>query len=348
MNTYKRMITSMLAMMIIFTVLRPVHAASSFTDIDEVPWAIDSIHYLAESGVVNGVGEQQFAPHKELTRGEAAKIIALLFELEVNMDAKTSLMDAKNHWASPYIKVIQSEKPGVIDGYPDGTFKPNHFVTREELTKMIVTAYGFEMKDIDYSVQFNDVSGWATEYIDILASQRIIEGKGNGIFAPKEHVNRAEATVMFHRAEQLFPITIDPVFNVIEEFEQDGIKLEVMLAEEKEWLFVKAKATNVSDDTISYFGINGCDEGFSAQLFADHNGDEIQVGQTWMNPMIRCPQMIMEGQLEPGKTIEELEILSTLTEDIYDNYKVKVTFQKGRIDEHAFGTPIEIEIPIKF
>ena len=71
-----------------------------------------------------------------MTRGEAAQIIAL----DVNMNEKINLADAKDHWASSYIKAIQIEKPGVIGGCSDGTFKPDKFATREELTKMIVLA----------------------------------------------------------------------------------------------------------------------------------------------------------------------------------------------------------------
>lgn len=196
----KRVITCFLAMLIIMsTFLHPVHAATSF--IDEIPaWAKDSVDYLVEKGVIDGVGDNQFAPYRELTRGEATKIIALILQLDVNMNEKTNLVDAKNHWASPYIKAIQTKRPGLIDGYPDGTFKPNEFVTREEMAKMIVSAYGLE-KNTYYLIQFKDVSGWAADYIEILASLGVIEGKGEGMFAPKEHVSRAEAAVFIYRAE---------------------------------------------------------------------------------------------------------------------------------------------------
>ena len=231
MKKHRLGMTCILAILIImFTFLHPVHADTSFTDMEEFPWAIDSVDYLVEKGVIDGVGDNQFAPYRALTRGEAAKIIALTLQLDVNMNEKTNLADAKDHWASSYIKAIQTEKPGVIGGYPDGTFKPDKFATREEITKMIVLAYGFE-KNTDYSIQFEDVSGWATDYIEILASNHIIQGKGKGMFAPQEHVNRAEAAVMIHRANKVFPITINPEFQVKKTIEQDGIEFEVMLSQ---------------------------------------------------------------------------------------------------------------------
>lgn len=338
--------TCILAMLLTMsTFLHPVQADTSFTD--RIPvWALDAVDYLVEKGVIDGVGGNQFAPNKELTRGEASKIIALTLELDVNMNEKTNLIDAKDHWASPYIKAIQTGKSGVIDGYPDGTFKPNEFVTREEMTKMMVLAYGLE-EDTNQSVQFDDVSGWAADYIGILASLGIIEGKGEGLFAPKEPVNRAQAAVMIHRAEVVLPIMISPEFTDGKTAEQDGIHFEVMLSQMDAKLYAKVKATNVSGDTIPYVGYDGCDRGLSAELFAESEDGEVQVGSKWSSPVISCNLAVWQYFLEPGETIEELEILSPPTEGLKENHYVKVKFQKGLLDSTSPSIPIEIEIPIE-
>ncbi|RHW31377.1 S-layer homology domain-containing protein [Lysinibacillus yapensis] len=347
MKKHRLGITCILATSImIFAFLNPVHANSSFKDMERFGWAKNTVDYLVEKGAINGVGDNLFAPHKELTRGEAAKIIALILELDVNMNEKTNLVDGANHWASPYIKAIQTEKPGVIDGYPDGTFKPNRFVTREEMTKMIVLAYNFE-RNTSRSLQFDDVSGWATDYIEILASLGIIYGNGDGRFAPKAHVNRAQAASMIHLANEVFPITLNPEFNVEKTVERDGIKFDLFLGQAYGRLYVKTKATNISENGVPYIGFNGCDRGFSANLFTENNGEKIEVGSVWRNPVILCTQAIQDLVLEPGETIEETEILNPPTEGFKENHFVKVEFQKGVYEGNSTIIPIEIEIPLE-
>ena len=82
---------------------------NGFTDTVEVPWAWDAIDYLVGKGVIDGVGNNKFDPLRGLTRGEAAKIIALTRGLNINMNEKTNFVDANNHWASPYINAIQTQ-----------------------------------------------------------------------------------------------------------------------------------------------------------------------------------------------------------------------------------------------
>ena len=73
----------------------------------------------------------------------------------------------------------------VIDGYEDGTFKPDGQITRAEFTKLIVFILGY--KDLAYdSSDFTDVdaSHWAKNYIQTAYNLGIIAGMGDGTFAP--------------------------------------------------------------------------------------------------------------------------------------------------------------------
>lgn len=72
----------------------------------------------------------------------------------------------------------------VIDGYEDGTFKPDGQITRAEFTKLIVFILGY--KDLAYdSSDFTDVdaSHWAKNYIQTAYNLGIIAGMGDGTFA---------------------------------------------------------------------------------------------------------------------------------------------------------------------
>lgn len=88
---------------------------------------------------------------------------------------------------------------GVVDGYPDGTFLPNNIVTRAELAKLLVTAYGLSQaaEVASKATPFSDVAGnWAAGYINVSADYKFVNGYPDGTFMPDETVTYAEAITM--------------------------------------------------------------------------------------------------------------------------------------------------------
>lgn len=100
------------------------------------------------------------------------------------------------HWAYENIQTLSQKK--VIEGYPDGSFMPEKTVTREQLVKMLVVA--FEL-DGSASLEFSDVESgrWSAEYIKTAAALGIVNGMGDGSFAPEASVTRQDAAVMIAR-----------------------------------------------------------------------------------------------------------------------------------------------------
>lgn len=91
----------------------------------------------------------------------------------------------------------------VINGYEDGTFQPDGLVTRAEFTKMVVTALGSSVLSqaeaaTGTDTQFTDVTGdhWAAGYITAAVTNSIINGMGDGTFAPESNVTYAQAMKM--------------------------------------------------------------------------------------------------------------------------------------------------------
>ena len=109
----------------------------------------------------------QFYPNDSITRGEAAKVIAKALNLNIDPSAKASFSDTQSHWASPYIAALETQKSGVINGQGDGTFLADKKITRQEMAKMIVKAYGLKLDD-NADVSFFDAGSfadWADEEI---------------------------------------------------------------------------------------------------------------------------------------------------------------------------------------
>ena len=78
--------------------------------------------------------------------------------------------DVSGHWAETFI--IDLANKGVINGYTDGTYRPNNTLTYGEYFKLIVTA---SIPDADFSLMENKVDHWAGAYLTVLENYKIFE-----------------------------------------------------------------------------------------------------------------------------------------------------------------------------
>ncbi len=101
--------------------------------------------------------------------------------------------DVNNHWARPFVEALAEAK--IVNGFPDGTFKPNQPVTRAEFATLVQAA--FRSQDIRESRKFNDVSNqfWASPAIEKAYSSGFMSGYPNNIFRPQEKIPRVQALV---------------------------------------------------------------------------------------------------------------------------------------------------------
>ncbi len=91
---------------------------------------------------------------------------------------------------------------GVINGYPDGTFKPNNQITRAEFSKIIVLTSGrYSVDKGNYSSSFADVPATAWEYSFVSAAYQFgyIKGRSETIFDPASNITRADLCLIVYR-----------------------------------------------------------------------------------------------------------------------------------------------------
>jgi hypothetical protein len=108
--------------------------------------------------------------------------------------------DIQGHWAQAYIE--RAADFGIINGYADGSFRPNNPVTRVEFAAMLVRALDLPTEPRG-PVSFTDagsVPGWASGYVAAAAKAGIIAGYTDGTFRPNASINRSEMVVMLARA----------------------------------------------------------------------------------------------------------------------------------------------------
>ena len=111
--------------------------------------------------------------------------------------ASFCFVDMNGHWAQLYVQEMSDR--GIMNGYEDGSFRGENNITRAELAKTLVEAFG--IADGEGS-SFADVSSdkWYAAYIARASKAGIINGFVDGSFGPDEKVTRQDAALMLYRA----------------------------------------------------------------------------------------------------------------------------------------------------
>lgn len=128
----------------------------NFPDVNSDRWSNDSIATMAKGGFIVGDENGNFNPSRPITRAEFA-VIAAKFAPEDAEVAENYFTDIDGHWAKDFILKIAGQY--WISGNPDGTFKPDAYITRAEAMRIInkmLVRYGDV--ESDYATQWPDVS----------------------------------------------------------------------------------------------------------------------------------------------------------------------------------------------
>lgn len=173
---------------------------NKFSDIENVQWAAEAIEYLAEKGIVNGVGEDKFNPDGVLTREQFAKLIVCANSC-YNENAECSFADVpKGSWAEKYI--ASAFDNGLMNGISETEFGLAREVSRQDAALVLyrfAQLTGVEMTAAE--LDFNDtaeISDYAQEAVSAMYGAGIINGVGNGLFAPKDTITRAQTCKMLY------------------------------------------------------------------------------------------------------------------------------------------------------
>ena len=160
-----------------------------FSDLEETHWAYEGINKLVEKGIIVGYPDGTFKPEGNITRAELVKIVNMVFEYTQKQDATNFSDVTAEYWF--YDNVLMAQEAGYIVGYPDGTFKPDGLITREEFCKILDVINNFVGLPLA-SAPADEVSPWAVEYINRVVSNRIMLLDQNDNFRATEKATRAE------------------------------------------------------------------------------------------------------------------------------------------------------------
>lgn len=171
----------------------------TFHDLNTVSWAKEAICYLADKNVLNGRENGLFYPDDLVTREEFVKMITLALHI-LDDSAETGFTDVEcGRWSYPYI--ASGVAAAIINGVSEQKFAPEAFITRQDMAVIVFRAAQCMKLELSGTAAFsdeNEISDYAKNAVSHLAGMGIVNGVGNGLFAPKDAVTRAQAAKIIY------------------------------------------------------------------------------------------------------------------------------------------------------
>ncbi len=186
-----------------------------FLDVTENhAWAQDAINFLLQEGVLNGVGDDLFAPDDQVTKEQFAKML----QLALHVDAKSVSAEEENsmavqsytdvpqdRWSFPYVEEMKNYFP-LEEDLPINQFAPERPFLRQEVAATIISGMGLSAENNLFNPKVLDtlftdsaeVRPSLKTQVGIAVERGILRGN-DSLIRPDSPVTRAEAAVFIHR-----------------------------------------------------------------------------------------------------------------------------------------------------
>ncbi len=173
----------------------------SFMDVKASDWFKGSVAYVYENELMNGTSDMLFSPSGSLTRGQLVTILyRVAGQPAVEAPADFSDVPAGKYFSNA---VAWAAENGIVNGYNDGSFKPDNKITREQIATILYRYAG--NPKVDGTLDFPDaekIGNYARDAMTWAVSEGLITGiKSNGVttLAPKNTATRAQIATIIMR-----------------------------------------------------------------------------------------------------------------------------------------------------
>lgn len=144
----------------------PAHA-SGFADVPGGTRMADAAEFLSHHNIVQGYGDRSFRPNNPVSRAEFAVILCNLTGARDAKAASSAFSDVRDHWAKSYVAAVTER--GYMNGYEDGSFRPDGKLTYEQAVAVMMRLL-YPEKD------FSSNAVWYRKYVDEAVSDGFTQG----------------------------------------------------------------------------------------------------------------------------------------------------------------------------
>ena len=177
-----------------------------FTDVAEGDWFHDAVQYAYENGLMDGVGDGQFAPNATTNR---AMVVTILYRLagEPAVSGDVGFTDVEpGLWYSN--AVSWAAEKGIVNGISETEFSPAGDLTREQLATVLyryAESMGYDVSasaDLSGFPDAGDIQDYATEALSWAVAEGLLQGFEDDTLQPQATATRAQiATILMRFCE---------------------------------------------------------------------------------------------------------------------------------------------------
>lgn len=174
-----------------------------FTDVPKDAWYIDGAEYVYANYIMNGTGETTFGPNTTVSRG---MIVQILYNLVGNPDVEgdTDFTDVTDdYWSAKAIAWAVNN--GVVNGFEDGTFRPDENMTREQMAAILqnfASQMGLDVSASGDLSNFTDIPEgeyWSRDALAWAYAEGLLAGTSDSTMDPAGQASRAQIAVIMMR-----------------------------------------------------------------------------------------------------------------------------------------------------
>ena len=174
-----------------------------FPDVTEGDWFYDAVRYAYETGLMDGVGDNLFAPNSQTTR---AQLVTILYRLAGQPAVSGDLPFPDVESGTWYTDAVAwAAQNGIVNGVSDTEFAPGDDITREQLAAILYRYAAYQGYDVSQRADlsgFGDassISGYAQEALSWAHAQDLVLGFEDGSLRPQGNANRAQIAAVLMR-----------------------------------------------------------------------------------------------------------------------------------------------------
>lgn len=159
----------------------------------------EAIKEMLRRGVLNGVSDKEFAPKLTVSRAMLAQVL-----MNISTDKSVGLIELKDIKGSEWYAdaITWAVTHGIFKGYPDGSFKAEQKLTRQEIASVLYSFlkdHGINMPEVQDFAYADNIPAWSKEAVIKLAKLGIINGKSEANYEATSEFTREELAVALYK-----------------------------------------------------------------------------------------------------------------------------------------------------
>ena len=174
---------------------------AGYLDVDDNDPYCEAIEYVKGAGIFDGYDDGYFRPYMAINRAETTKVIVRAFDYpELPADGTNlGFWDVSPwDWYMGYLRT--AKEYGIIQGYPDGSFKPGQVVNRVELLKIFLKSAQVALPTcLGQAYPDTAADGWYSDYVCYSKMHGLMDTDYYGNFNPAKPMTRGEVADLFYR-----------------------------------------------------------------------------------------------------------------------------------------------------